>query len=80
MQLRAGRALHIGSAREPACELSPDGQERSRGAPGLLALPSRESRLQPKGPRTSRRGLRPRVLAPWSSTVAEPPRHRHGDD
>ena len=52
MQLRAGRALHIGSAREPARELSPDGQERSRGAPGLLvALPPRESRLQPKGPR-----------------------------
>ena len=48
MQLRAGRALHIGSAREPARELSPDGQERSRGASGLLmALPPRGSQVPP---------------------------------
>ena len=55
MQLRAGRALHIGSAREPACELSPDGQERSRVAPGLLmALSPRGSPAQ--GPPSRRAG------------------------
>ena len=59
MQLRAGRALHIGSAREPARELSPDGQERSRGAPGLLVT------LPPRGPQgPPARGRRGRDQSP----------------
>ena len=75
MQLRAGRALHIGSARGRRAS-SRRTHKSGREAPQDSSWRFRRAGLQLKGPVAAGRGQRPRVLAPWQN----PPRRRRGDD
>ena len=86
MQLRAGRALHIGSARAGSAS-SRRTDKSGREAPQDSSWRFRRAGLQLKGPRRGGPGPTPTTRATSPRTVAEPPtpsprgrRHPHNNE